>query len=144
MLPRDRFLPGLASFLGAHIAYIVAFTSGVPRGTAPMLLLPLLAIAVPLLWLLWPSLGTLRLPVLLYTATILLMVWAAWARRWTVPSPGALLAAVGATSFLASDSLLALNRFWRPLPMAQALIMITYLAAQTLIALSVTVGAAGV
>src|SRR5687768_7510626 len=26
MLPRDRFIPGLVSFLAAHLVYIVAFT----------------------------------------------------------------------------------------------------------------------
>lgn len=142
MLPRDQFLPGLASFLLAHAAYIVAFTAGVPLGTAPVLLLPFLLAAGPLLWLLWPSLGTLRLPVLLYTATILLMVWQAWGRRSVAPSPAATTAAVGATLFMVSDSLLALNRFRRPLPFAQGLIMTTYVAGQTMIALSVSLGAA--
>jgi uncharacterized membrane protein YhhN len=144
MLPHDRFLPGLASFLAAHVAYLAAFTSGVSVGAAPALLLPLLPIAAFLLWLLWPSLGALRLPVLLYTGTILFMVWQAWSRRSTLPSPATTLAAVGATLFLASDSLLSLNRFWRPLPLAPALIMSTYVGAQALIALSVTFGAAGV
>jgi uncharacterized membrane protein YhhN len=100
--------------------------------------MPLLAVAVPLLRLLWPSLGTLRLPVLLYTATILLMVWQAWVRRRMLPTPGATLAAIGATLFMVSDSLLAIDRFRGALPRAQALIMTTYVAAQALIALSVS------
>jgi uncharacterized membrane protein YhhN len=139
MLPRDHFALGLVSFLLAHVAYLVAFTAGAPLGAAPALLLPLLAAALPLLRLLWPDLGTLRLPVLLYAATILLMVWQAWGRRWVLPSQSATLAAVGAAFFMVSDSLLALNRFRRPLPNAQALIMITYVAAQALISLSVGV-----
>ena len=77
---------------------------------------------------------------LVYTATILLMVWQAWARRWLLPTPSATLAAVGAGLFMVSDGLLALNRFGRPLPRAQVLIMTTYVAAQTLIALSVSTG----
>ena len=52
-------------------------------------------------------------------------------------TPGSRLAAVGATLFMASDAVLALNRFRRPLRGAQAVIMLTYVAAQALIALSV-------
>jgi uncharacterized membrane protein YhhN len=39
---------------------------------------------------------------------------------------------------MVSDSLLALNRFYRPFRLAQATIMTTYVAAQLLIALSVS------
>jgi uncharacterized membrane protein YhhN len=140
MLPQERFVRGLASFLLAHLAYLVAFSTDVSIGSAPALLLFLLAAALPLLRLLWPGLGSLRLPVLLYTATILVMVWQAWARRQVLPTSGATLAAVGATLFMVSDSLLAIDRFRRTLPHAQALIMTTYVAAQALIALSVSTG----
>jgi len=137
MLPTDQFLPGLGSFLLAHLAYLVAFTSGVPVATAPVLLLPLLAAAVPLLYLLWPTLGRLRLPVLVYSITIVLMVWRAWGRQLALPTPGSSLAAAGATLFMVSDAILALNRFHRPFPSARALIMINYAIAQGLIAVSV-------
>ncbi len=138
MLPRDRFVPGLAAFLLAHLAYLVAFTSGVPIGTAPALLLPLTATGILLLRLLWPGLGQYRVPVLLYTAAIVLMVWRAWGRDWLAPSGGALLAAGGATLFMLSDAILALNRFRRPFAGAQIAIISSYVAAQVLIALSVS------
>ncbi len=138
MLPRDRFVAGLASFLLAHLAYILAFSTGVPALSGPVLALPLLAAAAVLLRLLWPGLGKLRVPVLLYTLTILVMVWRAWARDQALPSSSAVLAAAGATLFMISDALLALNRFYRPFRLAQATIMTTYVGAQTLIALSVS------
>jgi len=137
MLPRDRFVAGLASFLVAHLAYVAAFTAGVPIGTDPALLIPLLIAAVVLLGFLWSSLGSFRIPVLLYAGTILLMVWRAWGRSRALPSPGALVAAAGATLFMVSDAVLALNRFHRPFRSAQALIMGSYVAAQTLIGISV-------
>ena len=93
--------------------------------------------AALLLRLVWPGLGRLRLPVVLYSATIFLMVWQAWGWRWVIDTPGSRLAAVGATLFMASDAVLALNRFRRPFRGAQAVIMLTYVAAQALIALSV-------
>jgi uncharacterized membrane protein YhhN len=138
MLPRDRFVPGLAAFLLAHLAYLVAFASGVPVGTAPVLILPLLATGTLLLRLLWPGLGRFRGPVLAYTVAILLMVWQAWGRNRVAPSEGASLAAAGAALFMMSDAILALNRFRRPWSGAQIAIMTSYVAAQALIALSVS------
>jgi len=136
MLPGDRFVPGLAAFLLAHLAYLVGFASGVALGTAPVLLLPLLATGIALLLLLWPSLGNYRGPVLLYTAAIVLMVWQAWARSRALPGRGAMLAAAGAALFMLSDSILAMDRFRRPWPGAQVAIMTSYVAAQAMIALS--------
>ncbi|MBK8006101.1 MAG: lysoplasmalogenase [Gemmatimonadetes bacterium] len=45
MLPGDQFLAGLLCFLVAHLAYLMAFTAGVPIGQSPWLLLPLGAAA---------------------------------------------------------------------------------------------------
>jgi uncharacterized membrane protein YhhN len=137
MLPRDRFVAGLASFLLAHLAYLAAFATEVPIGAHPALALPLVAAAVPALRLLWPGLGPQRIPVLLYAAAILLMVWQAWGWSWALPSLGSTFAAVGATLFLVSDATLAFNRFRRPFGSAQTLIMSSYVAAQALIACSV-------
>jgi uncharacterized membrane protein YhhN len=137
MLPKDRFVAGLASFLAAHLAYLVAFTSAIPFGSAPLLVIPFFVTAWILTKAIWSGLGRRRPAVLLYTAIIVLMVWRAWARGWEFRTPGAWLAAAGATLFMASDALLALNRFRRPFPAAQAAVMTTYVAAQALIASSV-------
>jgi uncharacterized membrane protein YhhN len=139
MLPSDRFVAGLASFLLAHLAYVAAFTSGVALGAHSAILLPLLLAVAILLRVLWNGLTGLRAPVLLYAAAIVVMAWSAWARVRTAPGPGALTAAAGATLFMLSDALLALNRFRRPFRSAQAWIMATYVAAQTLISLSVSI-----
>lgn len=137
MLPQDRFVPGLAAFLLAHLAYLAAFTYGLPIGAFPILLVPLLAVLIPLVGLLWSGLGQYRVPVLIYTTAILLMAWQAWARRWALPGAGTTLAALGATLFIASDAALAFNRFRHPFRSAQVLVMTTYVAAQAMIALSV-------
>jgi uncharacterized membrane protein YhhN len=139
MLPRDRFIVGLASFLLAHLAYIVAFGVAGPPVSDLQLLLPLGVVAAILVRLLWPGLGKLRIPVVLYTATIVVMVWRAWARSRGIPSLGTALAASGAALFLVSDALLALNRFRRSFPSAQVAVQVTYVAAQALIAMSVGV-----
>jgi len=138
MLPRDRFIAGLASFLAAHLAYIVAFCTGGPFPADTQLLWPLGVVAVLLLAVLWPGLGRLRLPVVLYAATIVAMVWRAWARSRVLPSQGSALAAVGAALFLVSDSLLAVDRFRFRFSGARAAVQVTYVAAQALIAVSVS------
>jgi uncharacterized membrane protein YhhN len=137
MLPADRFVAGLASFLLAHLAYLAAFGTGVPLGTAPALVIPLLVVVVALLRFLWPGLGQYRGPVLAYGTVIALMVWQAWGRGWSLPGPGSMLAGAGAALFMVSDGILAIDRFRRPFPEAQLLVMSSYVAAQAMIALSV-------
>ena len=140
MLPRDRFIAGLSSFLAAHLAYIAAFSAGGPFHSDPQLLLPLGVVAGTLLWVLWPGLGPLRAPVVLYTLTIVAMVWRAWARGRAMHTPGSALAVGGAALFLVSDSLLALDRFRHRFAPARAAVQASYVVAQALIAISVGVG----
>ncbi|MCX7893334.1 MAG: lysoplasmalogenase [Burkholderiales bacterium] len=140
MLPRDRFVAGLAAFLAAHIAYIVAFAGGVPFGTAPLALVALAAVAAVILRILWPGLGRLKAPVVAYVAVIVVMTWIAAARALAVGTGAALHAAAGALLFLASDALLALNRFGHAFRAGRALSLSTYFAGQWLIALSVALG----
>lgn len=142
MLPRERFIAGLASFLVAHLAYALAFSAGLPAAPEPallaLLLLLLLVLALPVLWLLWPGLGALRLPVLVYMAAILAMVWLAGGRSLALPGLSSTLAALGAALFMLSDTVLALNKFRRPFRSAPLQVMSSYVAAQALIALSVS------
>ena len=135
MLPRDRFVAGLASFLVAHLLYLAAFARG-GAGVTPGLVAFFAAFAGVFVRLLWPHLGGLRLPVAAYAAALSAMAWQA-AEGALAGRPGAALAAAGALLFAASDGMLAWNRFVRPLPHAQALVLSTYWAAQLLIALAI-------
>jgi len=137
MLPQDRFVPGLISFLIAHLCYITAFVSVAGFHPAPALCLSFLIYGAFTLRLLWPHLGKMRGPVAIYMAVILLMGWQATALGAVGGARWRALAAAGALLFVASDSILALNRFRRPFRSAEALILGTYFAAQWLLALSV-------
>ena len=136
MLPRDRFVAGLVSFLFAHLCYTAAFASGAWRPNVRAAA-PLAAYGALMVWLLWPGLGRLKAAVLAYVAVILLMAWAALC-RWLGPEAGggAAAAAAGALLFVASDSALAWGRFRGEFKGAQAVVLGTYFAAQWLIALS--------
>ena len=136
MLPRDYFLQGLISFLFAHIFYMAAFVSGSGRALSVWGAIPFLIYGGLMLRVLWPHLGKMRLPVIIYMLVILLMGWAALSRWMLTGEPGSLLAMSGALFFLASDSLLALDKFKGRFKSAQFLILTTYFTAQWLIALS--------
>lgn len=137
MLPSNKFTEGLASFLIAHIFYAAAFTIE-GRGTAPIwYIVPFALYGLLLLWRLWPYLGSMKVPVMVYAAAILIMAWQA-ANRWIeTEQDGTLLALAGAYCFVASDSALAFERFrgtWRSAPFW---VLSLYFVAQWLIALSV-------
>jgi uncharacterized membrane protein YhhN len=145
MLPSDRFIAGLFSFLIAHLFYIAAFTLDGARRFSVVAALLLLTYGGVMLGLLFPHLGKMKAPVMVYMLVILLMVWQAW-NRWLGGSgdgAGSLPALAGASLFAASDSALALNRFRRPFKSARLLILTTYFVAQWLFALSVHLHARG-
>lgn len=110
------FLIGLVSFLLGHAAYVVACATLVtPRAWAsPMALAPIAA-ALAILAYLWPHLGKMRVPVLCYVATIVLMVvgglgvFAEHGPSFT--DRQALLLLVGALLFFVSDIAVAKSRF---------------------------------
>ena len=134
--PQQGFLPGLVSFLLAHLAYLLAFTR-VRRFAARWLPFALYAgVAAVLLAWLWPGLpGALRAPVLAYVACLGSMAaQAAVLWRLAPADPAARRLALGGALFLCSDSLLAINRFAMPLPLSGLWILATYWSAQGLIA----------
>ena len=137
MLPRDRFVAGLASFLAAHLFYLAAFTRGVEMRFTAWAFAPYALATAALLALLFPHLGKLKAPVVVYAAALAAMAWLA-AERWiALGTAQAAGAALGGALFVVSDATLATNRFARPFRAAQPVVLATYWAAQWLIATSV-------
>jgi uncharacterized membrane protein YhhN len=136
MLPRDHFIQGLVSFFIAHLFYVAAFVYASGLDLPFFSLIPFAPYGTVMLHLLWPHLGKLRLPVVAYMMVILLMGWTATGRWIWTGQAGSLTAMMGALLFIASDSLLALDRFRGRKRYAQLLILSTYFTAQWLIALS--------
>ena len=131
MLPRDRFVAGLASFLVAHLCYLRAFAIEAPFGAAPLLWLPFFAAGGIVVALVWPGLKpALRAPVVAYVIVIAAMAGQA-AGRWSV---------LGSGEALAAAAVLAIDRFRRPFRAARAVTLASYWSAQLLIALSVSAG----
>jgi uncharacterized membrane protein YhhN len=127
------FMLGLVSFLLAHITYIVVFNRS-SQSFKPKIFTYstgfLLALyGILLLLLMWAGLGDMKIPVIIYTIIIMTMGITALFRR----ANGASLVLIGAMLFIASDSLLALNKFYQAFAAAGFWVMLTYILAQYLI-----------
>lgn len=129
------FLLGLGFFLLAHVAYLVLFLRRLR-----MRRLPAWAAIYGLWWLalvlvLAPRTGVLLVPVAVYG--LVLGAMGAFALRCNR------LVAIGGALFVASDTLLGMNKFLPGFDLWQVdfLIMLSYLAAQGLIALGVVLWA---
>lgn len=135
-----RFKAGLAAFLVGHLAYVAAFVAagaswsgfhGALGGLGVWVFAALMAAALGFTQQVLPSVWrsddtALVVPVALYTLVIATMLGFAFATGlWVV--------AVGAAIFVASDSILARDRFVAPLPHGHLMVMVTYHLGQALI-----------
>jgi uncharacterized membrane protein YhhN len=132
--PKEGFLPGLVSFLLAHLAYLVAFTRYRRFGAWWPAFVAYALVAGLILWRLWPGVpAALQVPVIGYVLCLASMAaQAAVLWRRGVPRGGVL--ALGGALFVVSDALLATNKFAGPLPLASLWILTSYWAAQVCIA----------
>ncbi|MGP1628492.1 MAG: lysoplasmalogenase [Giesbergeria sp.] len=131
MLP-DLFIPGLVSFLLAHLAYIALMRHGVRWFAQRSALAATLSVAAAMYVWLWQA-GLppqLRAPVAVYVLVIALMAAQAVGRAAELQTEAARTVALGACIFMVSDSVLAVNRFVQPVPMASLWVLATYYAAQ--------------
>lgn len=113
------FVGGLVAFLIGHLAYVAAacvlvspseWLSG-GSGIA-LAAIPLVAGGLALGWL-WPKLGSMRVPVIVYVLTIVTMVVAAIAvwRTHALPDPQRTWLLIGAVLFFISDIAVARDKF---------------------------------
>jgi uncharacterized membrane protein YhhN len=140
----SSFLLGLSSFLIAHLFYVVTFyhLPNFKQGLVfkkPLITAPVLLFLGLFLTIVFPNVpNTFRIPVLIYSLVIALMVISAinTFNRTTSGAAGTILA--GAIFFLLSDSILACEKF-EVFSLDQAVIlrlpvMITYLTGQYFLA----------
>ena len=134
------FIFGLASFLVAHIFYIFTYKLAKYKDLGELKksfihtrIVFLMFIGGALIYMLYPYLGELLIPVILYTIVIITMgVFALLRRGWTLDK-SFIMVYSGALLFIMSDSMIAINKFMSPIVQARLLIMATYIAAQFLI-----------
>ena len=117
------FLPGLGSFLLAHVFYIISFRKKIQNSIWKFWPIILGLYASILLVFLFPYLKEMKIPVLIYAVVISVMMYNALKTHNRNLMIGALL-------FLISDTLLSVNLFVKPLMILNLLVMITYVLAQ--------------
>jgi uncharacterized membrane protein YhhN len=144
MLPDDKkwFLPGLVSFLLAHVFYIIGLNYVIPSLNVFGIFLAIsIALFVAQIYrriaagLHASGQDKLRVPVLIYSIVISLMWLSAlltiFEINWgTTPS---LLVSLGATLFVASDIILAWYRFVNPIKNGRLINLVTYHLGQILL-----------
>ena len=131
MLPVDAFVPGLASFLLAHLAYLVALRQRGRWFSPAWTLLLYAAVALAVLSQLWPGLpAALRVPVVVYVAVLAAMAAQALAVWWRLRDGASRWGAWGGACFVLSDALLAWDRFVMPFAAASSAVLASYWLAQ--------------
>jgi uncharacterized membrane protein YhhN len=131
------FIPGLVSFLLTHVLYTTLFIRAAPSERAPVrgwrivaaCVIPAFAIWFSVT--LWPKLGALALPVVVYTGVIVAMALTSL-RMAAVAIP------LGALFFMTSDSLLSLEKFVGAPAWVGPIVWATYAIAQLLITYGMT------
>ena len=125
------FTAGLVSFLAGHLAWIAALRQRPGGGylrAHPALAVPHVAAFGAMNAYLWKRTGKDRIPVVAYSTVLLAM-------SLTALDSGSPRTAAGGALFLASDTMLALEKFGGlRLPAHEALVMATYTTAQALLA----------
>lgn len=131
-LDGDRFfVVGLGAFLVGHLFYTAAFLQTITFTSSALLPISfILLLGIVVTQQLWPHLGKLRFPVLGYIIVSMIMGFSA-----AIHQPFSSLAVIGAILFMLSDACIAINKFLRPIPYRDFVVMSSYYAAQLLLIL---------
>ncbi len=139
--PELFFIAGLVAFLTGHVLYILCYQQMRWNESKNPLLgpqkvrfaLPIVLAGTGLVVVLYPVLGELKIPVMIYALVITTMALQALFRFGYTTNKSFALVFIGAILFMVSDSLLAINKFLMPVQFASLGIMATYMVAQYLI-----------
>jgi len=130
------FLLGLSAFLVAHIFYIIFFhrvrVEEKIKGAAWSAVVVVIYYGA-LITFLSPYLGDMKLPVRIYGIIISFMFMLALHMLYLQNKQAGRWMMLGALLFIISDSVLAINKFYKPFEMAGVIIMLTYGLAQLFI-----------
>jgi sterol desaturase/sphingolipid hydroxylase (fatty acid hydroxylase superfamily)/uncharacterized membrane protein YhhN len=129
------FIPGLGSFLVAHLLYITLFRQGQAWFASRLALVIVLATGAGMYAIVLPGLHgpVLQMAVAAYVTVISLMAAQAIGRATVNADAASRWVAAGACIFMVSDSLIAINKFMTPIALSSLWILVTYYAAQMLI-----------
>lgn len=130
------FILGLVSFLLSHLLYIFLFArqdkdqKTINKGVFGTGFMVILIYFFGMILLLFPKLGPLQIPVIVYALTITTMLFVAFKGSLLWKKTAATIILLGAVFFVLSDSILAFNKFYQAIPRSGFWIMSTYILAQ--------------
>ncbi len=130
------FILGLLLFLTAHVFYIlmvVKYLKKIRMSQALTASIPYLLIIIFLLNILYSGLGAMKIPVIVYAITISVFGMSSLILFLQNRTKTSLLLVAGVLIFITSDSVIALNMFYKTQSFYPLLIMVTYVLAQYLI-----------
>jgi uncharacterized membrane protein YhhN len=135
------FMIGLIAFLCAHVFYIFAYRQHRYEETKNMLAgvqrirlaFPVILAGTGFVIILYPVLGDLKIPVIVYAFVLVVMVLTALFRFGRTNSLSFWMVFSGALLFFISDGLLAINKFLQLFSYSDFVVMFTYGIAQFLI-----------
>ena len=131
------FMLGLGSFLLAHLVYIFLNLNLIDSEDRKLKFhwrdILFAGFGLFMFRLLRPNLGEMMIPTLIYTVVICMMGITASKRIGKTSKRSFQLIMIGAITFMISDSLLAIDKFYVAIDHADLLIMFTYITAQFLI-----------
>lgn len=129
LLSPRLFVFGLASFLIGHICFIISFKKLKGFQWSIGILLSMIGISVGLFLYLKDGLGELLVPVIVYISVISVMAWQGISLYEKEKDAQTLLIAIGSMLFIASDAILAVNKFKFEHAVFPVLILLTYWSA---------------
>jgi uncharacterized membrane protein YhhN len=143
LMNTEYFIAGLIAFLIAHLFYIFAYrqlrdeeSQDNLRGLQRIrLAFPIILAGSGLVVILYPVLGDLKIPVMVYALVITIMALQALFRYGRTSNISFWMVFAGALLFMVSDSLIAINKFMEPMQLGGFFILLTYAMAQLLIIL---------
>jgi len=135
------FMFGLGAFLVAHLFYILTLRQHRLENSPEALhglqkirfAFPIVLAGTGLVTILYSHLEGLKIPVMVYAAVITFMVLNALFRFGRTNTKSFAMVFGGAILFMMSDSLIAVDKFLEPIPLAGFWVMSTYISAQFLI-----------
>lgn len=138
LIGNDFFIYGLGAFLIAQLAYTFAFfrSNYGQKGLIqkkPILAGLIFTYTAAIIYFLKDSVGELLPAIVVYATVISLMLIAAINRKGVSKKESFALVTIGAISFVASDTLLAINKFYDSFFLANTAVMLTYGIAQYLL-----------
>lgn len=135
-----NFLLGITIFIPANMAYILLYNKASDKLNGrsilrrkPGVTFPFMFCSIIIYYHIYPQLGEIAIPAAVFWIMLTLMALSALYRYSKTNTPSFVMVIIGALLFIASSSVLFINRYYTPVPYSSFITFFSYLLAQGLI-----------